>query len=457
MKKLFLLLLLAIGLRAQTTDSAVYVVPAGPDSATPVEIVASLWCEPGPATVTILGKVIKVHFAASGQLCGDPPFLLPYRAKVPSLLAPGQYRVEVTYGATDAVVASTSFAVRDADPLYEVHPFVVEMNPGDTEVRIYDGIQSCVPQSCAIRVGDGALLTPRVDGDDIVFDAPPGNAGVHDVTMVRNQGGDVTLPAALAYVNFNASPDLSIFERILFPVLSKTPGANGSDWRTELAVSNPRPWVIETYNFIERPVFPCVEGPCADRLTPGRFLRFSGGTFPNGHALLVPRNEAEDVAFSLRVRDVSRVAEGFGTEIPVVRERELYRNVELTLLDVPLDPRYRAKLRLYAFDPFLTNAGPGAVITIVRANGARSEVHVPLARTCAPKECPSTPMYAAYDFPAGTEGERVDVYVAMPPEALTWGFVSVTNNTTQQVTIVTPAGSGGEPCHDEQSCSERGH
>lgn len=352
------------------------------------------------------------------------------------------------------LVLVVTAGLRAQTPLYEVHPSVVARSPGDTEVRIYGAVQSCVPPGCAIRVGNAPLVAARLDGDDIVFVPPAGNAGIYDVTMVRNQGGDVTLPDALAYVNFNAPPDLAIFERILFPVLFDAPGANGSEWRTELAVSNPRPWLIETYNFIEQPVLPCIEGPCGDRLTPGQFLELAGGSFPNGHALLVPRKEAEDVAFSLRVRDVSRVAEGFGTEIPVVREREMYRDVELTLLDVPLDPRYRAKLRLYAFD---ADASADAQIAIVRADGARSEVHVALARECSGDECASTPMYAAYDFPAGAAGERVDVYVAMPAAALTWGFVSVTNNTTQQVTIVTPSGKGGEPCHDAQSCAERGH
>jgi hypothetical protein len=41
------------------------------------------------------------------------------------------------------------------------------------------------------------------------------------------------------------------------------------------------------------------------------------------------------------------------------------------------------------------------------------------------------------DLPAATLA-RVDVRVDGPAEALTWGFITVTNNATQQVTTVTP-------------------
>jgi len=49
-------------------------------------------------------------------------------------------------------------------------------------------------------------------------------------------------------------------------------------------------------------------------------------------------------------------------------------------------------------------------------------------------------------LPSGAEDEFVDIYVTPYFSLSAWAFVSVTNNETQQVTIVTPDGEGGEAC-----------
>jgi hypothetical protein len=40
------------------------------------------------------------------------------------------------------------------------------------------------------------------------------------------------------------------------------------------------------------------------------------------------------------------------------------------------------------------------------------------------------------------------VHLTLPLDATAWAFATVTNNATQQVTIVTPSGSGLQPCHN---------
>jgi hypothetical protein len=431
--------LLALSWSVAVAAQPVYVYPPGPDSDTPVQIGADLWCNVRSGAATIDGNTIRVTL--DGGFCGSPPLSAPFSVKVPRLLAPGTYKIIVEH----AEEFETEFIVRDASPRFTVHPYAIpkHVDPG-FKVFIENAAAECANRDCAIRVGnDPALITPRIEGAHLVFDAPRRNTtGETHVTIVRNDA-DIFLRGALAYYDPNAAPDLSIFERILIPLLFNTKGANGSDWRTELAALNPHPWPIESYNDLGTIVSPCLEGPCGERLGSGEYLKLDGGNFPNGHELLVPRNDANDVAFSLRVRDVSRVAEGFGTEVPVVRERDLFRNQTISLLDVPLDPRYRAKLRVYGLDPFPASIAAQARVRIVRADGSETVSAVALARSCNGNDCADKPGYGAIDLPAGAAGERVDVFVDLMPDTPGWAFLSVTNNETQQVTLVLPDGVSG--------------
>jgi hypothetical protein len=60
--------------------------------------------------------------------------------------------------------------------------------------------------------------------------------------------------------------------------------------------------------------------------------------------------------------------------------------------------------------------------------------------------CDAIPWYAELDLSPGAENERVNVYVSIGGyESPAWAFASVTNNETQQVTIVTANGEGGRP------------
>ena len=160
-------------------------------------------------------------------------------------------------------------------------------------------------------------------------------------------------------------------------------------------------------------------------------MKFSGGDYPRGVALLTPRDAAPELAFALRARDVSRQAEGYGTEIPVVRESEMYVNRPIALLGVPVSAGYRAKLRIYSFSP--GHAG----VTVQNGTG----VNVGLTRTCSGNACASTPWYGEYDLPAGT-APRVNVFVHAGAGPA-WAFITVTNNETQQITTITPQGKGG--------------
>lgn len=432
---------------------SVYLIPPGPDSATPIEFRVSAWCEPGPASATLMGSLVRVEFAPKSGLCGDPPFLDPYSAGFLDPLPPGQYQVEApNSGGTTPV--TTSFVVRNAAPPFAVHPFAIPTGPEPrVQLVIPGGAALCPQNACTLRVGTAAA-EKSIAGADLVVTPPQLAAGLYDVTIERAGAEALVHRAGVYFFSRNAPPDLSVFERVLFPILTRTPGANGSEWRTEAVLANPNAWEVETYNDIQPIV--CVTYPCGERLRAKQVVKFDGGSYPRGVALLVPRGEADRLPFALRARDTSRLAEGFGTEIPVVREEHMIRDAQIVLPDVPLAAKYRAKLRVYAFDPFPTNAGPAAVATLVRAGRTPTKIGAQMTRECSPRNCPSTPVYAEMDIPNGPADERVDVYVELPEESIGWAFITVTNNETQEVTIVTPGGRYGPRCEESYNCEELG-
>jgi hypothetical protein len=124
----------------------------------------------------------------------------------------------------------------------------------------------------------------------------------------------------------------------------------------------------------------------------------------------------------------------FGTEIPVVREREMTSR-SLDLVAVPTDSRFRRTLRIYATGPtFLwVNFTDGAETfqrTVTLAAGGDG----------------FEPAYAELsDFPTFASGaKQATVTIEAPPTASPfpqppyWAFISVTNNDTQVITTITP-------------------
>ena len=414
---------------------AVTIFPAGPTTRTPIYVQATITsCIDAPATVTVEGFVIKVHFQTI-TFC-DPPFSRLLTARIPGVLAAGQYRLEVTNNSHPATVTS-SFIVRNEEPqAFTAHPFAVPAQVPPIQIRLVASEPLCTPgsSSCRVLVDGIDAADERVDEEgNVWFTAPQHAPGLASI-RVDNGPRAVTVPNAIYYFSRTAAPDLSVFERVLFPLLTEVSGANGSLFRTEAAISNPKRWFVETYNEIVP--FVCIDYPCGERMSPGELVKFTGGEYPHGVALLTPRDASPDLSFALRARDVSRRAEGFGTEIPVVRESEMYLNREFALLGVPLSAGYRGKVRVYAFGPAQIGASAN-----VRFHDSGRNAPVPLQRTCSGDACASTPWYGEYDLPLGAP--RENVYVRVPDHMLGWAFITITNNTTQQITTITPQGKGG--------------
>jgi hypothetical protein len=175
---------------------------------------------------------------------------------------------------------------------------------------------------------------------------------------------------------------------------------------------------------------PCLPTGCSDYLvilphttacppyqgTPGRFLFLLEGKF-------------DQLAANLRVYDVSRDDENFGTEMPIVREHEL-TTAPIHLPGVPITAGFRNTLRIY-----------GTKTTTVRATIGTQSTDI----TLTPGASAFDPAYAiSTAFPSAAPGEASTLRVTVTPldtsanAARIWAFVSVTNNTTQLITTITP-------------------
>lgn len=226
-------------------------------------------------------------------------------------------------------------------------------------------------------------------------------------------------------------------ERVLLPLFTAPiTGQHGSEFRSEFLMMNRSNEPLVGYG---------LEFVCPV-LCGGDFLRtftlepdFIETDFVRtgnpGQFVFLPTARMADVVMQMRAYDVSREATNFGTEIPVVRAQDM-RADEITFIDVPTDSRFRNTLRIYS-----THQQPMHV-TIEGAAGVLVDQVVHLSW---PKN-QFDPAYAAFvQFPADAGPVRVRIWSALP-EIVTppgtvpdfWAFITVTNNDTQHITVISP-------------------
>lgn len=224
-------------------------------------------------------------------------------------------------------------------------------------------------------------------------------------------------------------------ERILVPLLTPlVHGAFGSEFHTRLRIYNDS----ENDVAVQGIAPPCFLSACPTVSTTLIEARAEMGEIQlngtPGRFLSVLAGPAQHLSFHLSVHDVTRAASNLGTEIPVVREREMTTDA-IHLIGVPADPRFRNTLRIYA---------TGATFLWVSFTDGVEKVQrtVTLARGGDPFE----PAYAIIsDFPVFASGaEKITITIEPPPvlhplpQPPYWGFISVTNNETQTITTITP-------------------
>ena len=237
------------------------------------------------------------------------------------------------------------------------------------------------------------------------------------------------------------------FERILVPVFSPpVQGAFGSDFRTILRASNTgsEPRRVPLYGLDSTCILITpVLGPTDPRLINNdqttQELTPECSQWP-ARFFYVPKDLTDNLTMNLRVRDVSRSDLSHGTEIPVVRESD-FKTDRIVLLGVPIDnTRFRNTLRIYATEPGFVAVTIGDQVRSVELRPGRNEFE------------PAFAMLGNYPGPGETEAPgrdtvRITIDAMPTPGGITtplpsvrpiWAFVSVTNNVTQEITVVTP-------------------
>ncbi|HEV7243360.1 MAG TPA: hypothetical protein VGQ36_29310, partial [Thermoanaerobaculia bacterium] len=218
-------------------------------------------------------------------------------------------------------------------------------------------------------------------------------------------------------------------ERVLVPILFNGPGAYGSQWETRTEMVNASDEPIAFLPEVSRPLTSLAGGATAS---------LSGfGTRPTGLVLFMPRGA--DVRFGSLIRDVSREQDELGTELRVVRERDA--GAKVVLSNVPFDSRYRLLLRMYDLD----GISDGVSIFMFREGAFRAFTQTVMVGPCADDRAPcnsNLPAYRSFDLSrvlaiAEPGTWRLEITANNTARRL-WAFVTVTNNETQRVTVISP-------------------
>ncbi len=299
---------------------------------------------------------------------------------------------------------------------------------------------------CPAKVAFGGVLAALKEEKDtsLIVKTPPHAAGAVDVTVTTGDGRIVTTKNAFTYV----AEAEALYERLLFPVYldGELPGANGARWATQLWLRNNSagflslaPWVCDPQT-VCTPVIPLTR-----TLLPGESIQnlpafFRPPTSNPSRILYVSKEGADRLSAHLRLFDAAGEAFDAGTEIPVVRENDLLTSA-VQFHAVPLNERFRIMLRIYD----MTQSDSTFRVRIYeQATGISTapplrefELNTTLDETGDFKTKAAYAAYTDFSTLSGPPSLRVEV------EPLTagsrfWAFVSITNNASRRVTLVSP-------------------
>lgn len=232
-------------------------------------------------------------------------------------------------------------------------------------------------------------------------------------------------------------------ERILVPIPTAglIEGAYGTVWVNRVLVFNDTQAPI-TFRQVGCDL---LVPRCGDRrsVAPGDWttvVATQGRTTP-GSFIHVPASAATDLHFGGTLRELSRAEESPGTQLPIVRADDFDNRI--ILVELPFDGSVRGMLRIYKFDE-----SPGIVrLRIFDLTSASplvdTEVTLLAGAISTRDGLPEHPAYSQIDllaeFPvlAAFKSLRVELD-GRAADAKLWAFASITNNITQQLTIVTP-------------------
>lgn len=250
--------------------------------------------------------------------------------------------------------------------------------------------------------------------------------------------------AVILVLTLSIAAAVAADELILVPIWYDGPGEAGSHWTTHLSVYNATRHYLQPG---DRAALPCqwLMTPCPRGFWPNTMIVYqaydpAGG----GFAMTVPGDFASDLHFTLRIFERGAWREDLGTDIPVVRERDLRRG-PVEVMNVPAaDPNlFRYTLRVYGLG--------NAIAPRVRLNGyitmadgqpdlvlTRNAVLLPVFRGLGHFYLEDAAFVRDLVAIAAGMGQlRVEIE-PLVPNMRWWGMVSSTNNRTGDVTVVTP-------------------
>jgi hypothetical protein len=320
------------------------------------------------------------------------------------------------------------------------------------------------------------VCSPPVYEAEVTFVGVPArsvtayNDTIRAVTPSAHFGGTVTVAVSshgtpygtttFTYYGWDSElTDRSNYEKVLIPLAlpqdHAVPGAFGTLWSSDFWFSNPTPWPVELFNDVTCTYFcpPPPPGSGYPQFGAGTLGRITPVPAAGTYGLLyyVQKTYANDVSFSLHVRDLSHDTANAGTEIGVVRERD-FRGTSFDILNVPIDAVSRAALRVYDVNGF-NNISADVTFYSMDSNQLVASTTIPLS--VAVKVNAGSPLAAAFPPLAGVGQigdirntfafiqagfpSHVRVHVELTNGAnQSWGFVAVTNNATQLITTYRP-------------------
>lgn len=299
---------------------------------------------------------------------------------------------------------------------------------------------------CPPRVvfGDAAAVDAVEKSDNELTVVTPAHApGTVDVTVQIPGRDDVVVRAGFTfYTDAQAG-----YEEILLPIFIDgiVPGAYGTQWQSDFRLRNQGgPATIAHYqcppNVSCVPVFPLTYTLPPQKSLP-KSAKFAGAR--SNPSLMLYVREPSDVAMSLRISDISRGTLNAGTDVPVIRESELLTG-PAQLFNVPLNNGDRFRVLLRVYDTVVTKSDFS--VRIYPDDDDSEPIYIATLTATTPQQGTfrTEAAYAELDFT-----ELLRLRIAWPSSArievrpLTegsryWTFLSLTNNETQLVTLVTP-------------------
>lgn len=379
------------------------------------------------AIVNRSGSIIGISLQYSNIQCfaAEPADIAVDLGIVPA----GVYDVVVSPGLLLSALAEAELDVRDANPPFEVRP----NTRGSGSVRL---VGQNLDGATSVHFGTTAAEVISISANEILVREPGQTPGTFDVTIEKPA---VTLRATAAYhVPKAAGLNEAFYERVLLPVFWSGPGAFGAQWQTTASLYNANEYTITAaHSSVLYSV--CVIANCDPRPLPNSTTTApSDSSRTAGVVEELPRQAMEKIDLGLAIRDFSRSAQDLGTEIPVVRQSNLYART-FSIPNVPNDPRYRLTLRLYNIESatvfglrIYTNASSTPVVTksivLTADTGLRNGGFAVI-----------NDLLAAYPEIGAFGPLRVEIDPGIRNGYKSaWGFVTVTNNDTQHVTVLSP-------------------